>query len=41
MKDRVKWIAIGFGFMVGIQVLASLLFIGPTRTLKAGSSLAL
>ena len=28
MKERVKWIAIGFGLMVGIQVLASLMFIG-------------
>lgn len=26
MKERMKWIIIGFGFMVGIQVLASLLF---------------
>jgi hypothetical protein len=41
MKERLKWIAIGFGFMAGIQVLASLLFIGLTQTLKAGSSLAL
>jgi len=41
MKERVKWIAIGFGFMVGIQVLASLLFIGLTRMLKASPNLAL
>jgi hypothetical protein len=41
MKDRVKWIAIGFGFMVGIQVLASLLFIGLTQMLKAGTNLVL
>jgi hypothetical protein len=27
MKERIRWIAIGFGFMVGIQVLASLMFI--------------
>jgi hypothetical protein len=33
MKERVKCIAIGFGFMVGIQVLASLLFIGLARML--------
>ncbi|HEX4945215.1 MAG TPA: hypothetical protein VFZ34_00955 [Blastocatellia bacterium] len=26
MKERMKWIIIGFGFMVGIQVLTSLLF---------------
>ena len=26
MKERMKWITIGFGFMVGIQVLASLMF---------------
>lgn len=26
MKQRMKWIIIGFGFMVGIQVLTSLLF---------------
>jgi hypothetical protein len=34
MKERVKWIAIGFGFMVGIQVPASLLFIGLTQMLS-------
>jgi len=28
MKERIRWIAIGFGFMVGIQVLASLMLIG-------------
>lgn len=26
MKERMKWIVIGFGFMVGIQVLTSLMF---------------
>lgn len=26
MKERVKWIIIGFGFMVGMQVLTSLMF---------------
>lgn len=26
MKERMKWILIGFGFMVGIQVLTSLMF---------------
>lgn len=26
MKERMKWIIIGFGFMVGIQVLTSLMF---------------
>lgn len=26
MKERIKWIIIGFGFMVGIQVLTSLFF---------------
>jgi hypothetical protein len=41
MKERVKWIAIGFGFMVGIQVLASLLFIGLTQTLKSSPNLVL
>jgi hypothetical protein len=41
MKERVKWIAIGFGFMVGIQVLASLLFIGLAQMLKANPSLVL
>jgi len=39
MKERVKWIAIGFGFMVGIQVLASLLLIGLTQRLKASPNL--
>jgi hypothetical protein len=41
MKERVKWIAIGFGFMVGIQVLASLLFIGLAQMLKANPNFAL
>lgn len=41
MKERVKWIAIGFGFMVGIQVLASLLFIGLAQMLKANPNLYL
>jgi len=41
MKERVKWIAIGFGFMVGIQVLASLLFIGLTQMLEASPNLVL
>ena len=41
MKERVKWIAIGFGFMVGIQVLASLLLIGLAQMLKASPSLML
>ncbi len=26
MKERMKWIVIGFGFMVGVQVLTSLMF---------------
>ncbi|MBS1811472.1 MAG: hypothetical protein JST84_25140 [Acidobacteria bacterium] len=26
MKERMKWVVIGFGFMVGIQVLTSLMF---------------
>ncbi|SRR6266508_197275 len=41
MKERVKWIAIGFGFMVGVQVLASLLLIGLTQMLKASPNLVL
>jgi hypothetical protein len=41
MKERVKWIAIGFGFMVGIQVLASLLLIGLAQMFKASPNLAL
>jgi len=41
MKERVKWIAIGFGFMVGVQVLASLLFIGLTQMLKDSPNLVL
>jgi hypothetical protein len=41
MKERVKWIAIGFGFMVGIQVLASLLLIGLAQMLKASPNLVL
>ncbi len=39
MKERIKWIAIGFGFMVGIQVLASLLLIGLAQMLKASPNL--
>jgi hypothetical protein len=41
MKERVKWIAIGFGFMVGIQVLTSLLLIGLTRMLRTNPNLVL
>jgi len=41
MKERIKWIAIGFGFMVGIQVLASLMFIGMTQMLEGSPSLVL
>jgi hypothetical protein len=41
MKERIKWIAIGFGFMVGIQVLASLLLIGLAQMLKASPNLVL
>ena len=41
MKERIKWIAIGFGFMVGIQVLASLLFIGLAQMLEASPNLLL
>lgn len=41
MKERVKWIAIGFGFMVGIQVLASLLLIGLAQMLEASPNLVL
>jgi hypothetical protein len=41
MKERIKWIAIGFGFMVGIQVLASLLFIGLAQMLGASPNLLL
>jgi MFS family permease len=41
MKERVKWIVVGFGFMVGIQVLASLLFIGLAQMLKASPNLVL
>jgi len=38
MKERIKWIAIGFGFIVGIQVLASLVFIGLTHMLADSPS---
>ena len=41
MKERVKWIVVGFGFMVGIQVLASLLLIGLAQMLKASPNLVL
>jgi hypothetical protein len=41
MKERVKWITIGFGLMVGIQVLASLLLIGLAQMLKASPNLVL
>jgi hypothetical protein len=41
MKERVKWIVVGFGFMVGIQVLASLLFIGLAQMLRASPNLVL
>jgi hypothetical protein len=41
MKERVKWIAIGFGFMVGIQILASLLLIGLAQMLKTSPNLVL
>jgi MFS family permease len=41
MKERVKWIVVGFGFMVGIQVLASLLFIGLAQMLRASPNLIL
>lgn len=26
MKERIKWVVVGFGFMVGIQIMTSLLF---------------
>ncbi|MCI0390895.1 MAG: hypothetical protein MOB07_19285 [Acidobacteria bacterium] len=38
MKERIRWIAIGFGFMVGIQVLASLMFIGLGQVMERGPS---
>jgi hypothetical protein len=41
MKERVKWIAIGFGFMVGIQILTSLLLIGLAQMLKTSPNLVL
>ena len=39
MKERIRWIAIGFGFMVGIQVLASLLLISLDLMLERSPGL--
>jgi len=41
MKERIRWIAIGFGFMVGIQVLASLMLIGLGMMLERSPGIIL
>src|SRR6266542_4656293 len=41
MKERIKWIALGCGFMVSIQVLASLLLIGLAQMLKTNPKFVL
>lgn len=38
MKERIRWIAIGFGFMVGVQILTSLMFIGLGQVMERSPS---
>jgi len=41
MKERIRWIAVGFGFMVGIEVLASLILIGLGQLMERSPGIML